>query len=163
MKINMNSKLLIAVLVIVVVGVIGFMSTQSGSTNKTASQENSVVATVYKSPSCGCCGVWASYMKKEGYEVETKNIQDMSAIKQELGVPYELESCHTAEVGGYVVEGHIPNEAIQKLLVEKPDIKGIGMPGMPSGSPGMPGPKTDDFVIYEINHDGTKGDIFMII
>jgi len=163
MKINMNSKLLIAVLVVVVIGVIGLMSTQGGSTNKTASQENSVVATVYKSPNCGCCGVWASYMKKEGYEVETKNIQDMSAIKQELGVPYELESCHTAEVGGYVVEGHIPNEAIQKLLVEKPDIKGIGMPGMPSGSPGMPGPKTDDFVIYEINHDGTKGDIFMII
>lgn len=161
----MNSKALLIGLVVIVVGIIGFMTTttQSSSSNETSLEKNGVVVTVYKSPTCGCCGVWASYMKKEGYEIETQNIQDMSTIKQELGIPYELESCHTAEVGGYVVEGHIPNEAIEKLLAERPDIKGIGMPGMPSGSPGMPGPKTDDFVIYEINHDGAKGDIFMTI
>lgn len=162
----MNNKTLITVLTFVAVGIVGFMAYQvspNDSARPEFSESKDIIATVYKSPTCGCCGVYASYIKKEGYKVDTKNIQDMSVIKQELGVPYELESCHTMEIGGYVVEGHIPEVAIQKLLVEKPDIKGIGMPGMPSGSPGMPGPKTEDFVIYEINHEGTKGDIFMTI
>ena len=162
----MNNKTLITVLIFVAVGIVGFMAYQvspNDSARPEFSESKDIIATVYKSPTCGCCGVYASYIKKEGYKVDTKNIQDMSVIKQELGVPYELESCHTMEIGGYVVEGHIPEVAIQKLLVEKPDIKGIGMPGMPSGSPGMPGPKTEDFVIYEINHEGTKGDIFMTI
>jgi len=122
--------------------------------------ENENDITVYKSASCGCCREWSSYMEDFGYSVENINTQDLSAVKEEHGVPYELESCHTAIVGDYVVEGHIPNEAVQKLLSENPDIKGIGMAGMPSGSPGMPGPK-EDFMIYEINHDGTKGDMFM--
>lgn len=159
----MSSKTIITILVFAVIGIVGFMVMQSGPNQETALENKGAVVTVYKSPSCGCCGVWATYMEREGYEVKTENIQDMSEIKKRLGVPYELESCHTAEVGGYVVEGHIPNEAIEKLLAEKPDIKGIGMPGMPSGSPGMPGPKTEDFVIYEINHDGTKGDVFTTI
>lgn len=163
MKINMNNKILIAILVIVIVGLIGFMSTQGNSNNSEFVTGDKASVIVYKSPTCGCCGVWASYMDKEGYDVETRDVQDMSSIKQELGVPYELGSCHTAEVGGYIVEGHIPNEAIEKLLSEKPDIKGIGMAGMPSGSPGMPGPKNEDFVIYEITDEGEKGDIFMTI
>jgi len=99
-------------------------------------------------------------MEGEGYTVTTKKEDDMSLIKQRFQVPYELESCHTAIIEGYVVEGHIPNEAIEKLLEERPDIQGIGMAGMPSGSPGMPGVK-EDFMIYEINHDGTKGDLFI--
>lgn len=159
----MNSKLTITILVVVALAIVGVMATQKESTTSTTSSQKSVVATVYKSPTCGCCGVYASYMKKEGYDVITKDVQDMTTIKQQFGVPYELESCHTTEVGGYVVEGHIPEEAIAKLLSEKPDIKGIGMPGMPSGSPGMPGPKNEDYVIYEITHEGTKGDIFMTI
>jgi len=162
----MTNKTLITILILVVVGVVGFMAYQASPNDKVRTESSggkNIVATVYKSPTCGCCGVYASYMKNEGYNIETKNIQDMSSIKQELGVPYELESCHTMEIGGYVVEGHIPELAIQKLLAEKPDIKGIGMPGMPSGSPGMPGPKNGDFVIYEITHDGAKGDVFMTI
>lgn len=159
----MNNKIIITILVVVVIGIAGFMALQSGPNQETALEDKGAVVTVYKSPTCGCCGVWASYMQREGYKVETENIQDMSEIKKRLGVPYELESCHTSEIGGYVVEGHIPNEAIEKLLAEKPDIKGIGMAGMPSGSPGMPGPKTEDFVIYEITHEGTKGDVFMSI
>ena len=162
----MNNKTLIIILILVAVGVVGFMAYQASPNDNTRSEfsENkNIVATVYKSPNCGCCGVYASYLKKEGYNIETKNIQDMSSIKRKLGVPYELESCHTMEIGGYVVEGHIPEAAIQKLLAEKPDIKGIGMPGMPSGSPGMPGPKTEDFIIYEIMHDGTKGAVFLTI
>jgi hypothetical protein len=162
----MNNKTLITILILVAVGVVGFMAyqaTPNDSARSEYSENKSIVATVYKSPNCGCCGVYASYMKKEGYNIDTKNVQDMSSIKRELGVPYELESCHTMEIGRYVVEGHIPEAAIQKLLAEKPDIKGIGMPGMPSGSPGMPGPKTEDFVIYEITHEGAKGDVFMSI
>ena len=160
----MNSKLIITSLIIVVVGVVGFMAIQTEPNNDGVSYEkNNIVATVYKSPTCGCCGVYASYMKKEGYDVVTENVQDLESLKHNLGIPHELESCHTTETEGYVVEGHIPNEAIEKLFAEKLDIKGIGMPGMPSGSPGMPGPKIEDFVIYEITHEGTKGDVFMTI
>jgi len=83
-----------------------------------------------------------------------------AALKDYLAQPGDqIET----KIDGYVVEGHIPEEAVQKLLAEKPDIKGIGMAGMPSGSPGMPGPKTSDFVIYEITHEGTKGNIFITI
>ena len=162
----MTNKTLITILILVAVGIVGVMAYQVSPNDKARTESSggkNIVATVYKSPTCGCCGVYVSYMKKEGYGIETKNIQDMSSIKQELGVPYELESCHTMEIGGYIVEGHIPELAIQKLLAEKPDIKGIGMPGMPSGSPGMPGSKNGDFVIYEITHEGAKGDIFMTI
>lgn len=102
-------------------------------------------------------------MEKEGYNVTVHETYDLREVKRSLKVPYSVESCHTAEIGGYVVEGHIPNEAIIKLLTEKPDIAGIGMAGMPAGSPGMPGPKTEDFVIYEITHDGERGSIFMTI
>jgi hypothetical protein len=84
----------------------------------------------------------------------------MSIIKKRFGEPEELGSCHTMEIDGYVVEGHIPKEAIQKLLTERPDIKGIGMAGMPMGSPGMPGRKAGDFVVYEITRDGTQGEVF---
>lgn len=158
-------KIIITILGIAIITVVGFVTIQKtlSRDDSALSEEEHIVATIYKSPTCGCCGVYASYMKKEGYDVETKNVGDLSAIKRELGVPNDLESCHTMEVEGYVVEGHIPEEAVQKLLMEKPDIKGIGMAGMPAGSPGMPGPKTEDFVIYEINHDGTTGPVFVTI
>ena len=162
----MNSKAIISVLALVVVGIVGFMVYQTVPTaqqNAAANKGGALAATIYKSPTCGCCGVYASYMEKEGYDVLIRNREGMNFIKQELGVPYDLESCHTMEVGGYVVEGHVPEEAVQKLLTEKPDIKGIGMAGMPSGSPGMPEPKTGDFVIYEITHEGKRGDVFMTI
>lgn len=148
------------------VSLIGTMAYQ-GLPNKNAietlSEAKGIAATLYKSPSCGCCGEYTAYLGREGYGVEVKLEQDMPAIKEQFSIPYELESCHTMEVGGYVVEGHVPETAIEKLLTEKPDIKGIGMGGMPSGSPGMPGPKNDDFVIYEITHDGDKGNVFMTI
>ena len=163
----MKNNTLIALLIVIVFVIIGFMAlgpnTFRPTDNNSSEKTNGVVAKIYKSPACGCCGVYATYMKREGYEVEIEDVEDLSAVKQRLGVPYELESCHTTEVGGYVVEGHIPEEAIQKLLSEAPDIKGIGMAGMPSGSPGMPGPKTGDFVIHEINHDGTKGEVFVTL
>lgn len=158
----MKSYLLIGALVVVAIGVVGGMASQSFS-QKDYSSEVVAAATLYKSPSCGCCGQYAAYLRQEQYDIVVEKVDDMSTIKERYGVPYELESCHTMEVDGYVVEGHIPEEAVQKLLAERPDIKGIGMAGMPSGSPGMPGPKTSDFVIYEITHDGDKGDVFMTL
>lgn len=163
---NMKNTTAIVILGIFIVGVVGITAFTNSSTTEnkdSALRATNTVAVVHKSPFCGCCGVYASYMKGEGYEVQINDVDDIAPIKEELGVPYELESCHTTEVGGYVIEGHIPNEVIQKLLREKPDIKGIGMAGMPSGSPGMPGPKTEDFVIYEITHEGTRGDVYMTL
>lgn len=121
-----------------------------------------IVATIYKSPTCGCCAGYASHLKERGYSVVTEDTHELIAIKEQFGVPAELGSCHTMVIGGYVVEGHVPEEAVQKLLAERPPIKGIGMAGMPIGSPGMPGPK-EDFYIYEINLDGTKGELFMLL
>lgn len=162
----MKSNLIVILLAIGAVSVIGVMAYQ-GLPNKNAThtpnESKGIAATLYKSPSCGCCGEYTAYLGKEGYDVAVKLEQDMPAIKEQFSIPYELESCHTMEVGGYVVEGHVPEAAIEKLLTEKPDIKGIGMGGMPSGSPGMPGPKNGDFVIYEINNDGTKGAVFTTI
>lgn len=111
---------------------------------------------IYKSATCGCCSVYADYLKNQGrLDVEIVNLDDVSRIKEEHSVPAMLQSCHTTVIGNYFIEGHIPLEAIQKLLTEKPDIAGIAMPGMPPGSPGMPGKKTGDFVIYGVKKDGT--------
>ncbi len=93
--------------------------------------------TSFRSPTCGCCGAWVKHMQAAGFEVKDNVTQDMAGIKREHNVPRDLVSCHTALVGGYVVEGHIPAADIQKLLIEKPDVVGIAVPGMPIGSPGM--------------------------
>lgn len=93
--------------------------------------------TVYKSKYCGCCGAWVDYMKKNGYQVKTVLLEDMTSVKKNFKVPYKLSSCHTAIIDGYVVEGHVPADVVAKMLKEKPDIIGIASPGMPVGSPGM--------------------------
>ena len=106
--------------------------------------------TVYKSPTCGCCVGWSSYMMSQGFEVDIETVNNLDIIKAQYNIPKNLESCHTAIVGDYIVEGHIPIEIIDKLLNEKPDIDGIALPRMPSGSPGMPGPKRGEWIIYSI-------------
>ncbi len=111
-----------------------------------------VNAIVYKTQSCGCCGAYISYLQSKGFDVETKTIQDLSGIKEQYGIPADMQSCHTTVIGDYFVEGHVPVEAINKLLLDKPAISGIAMPGMPSGSPGMPGSKTAPFVINAISN-----------
>lgn len=93
--------------------------------------------TVYRDPSCGCCKAWATIARQSGYQVSMVNDADMPALKKRLGVPDELRSCHTAVVAGYVVEGHVPLDAVRRLVSAKPAIKGIAVPGMPRGSPGM--------------------------
>ncbi len=104
----------------------------------TAAEASSTI-TVYKSPSCGCCQLWVDYLKANGFEVKTIDMDDLSEIKSASGVPRAIQTCHTAVVGGYVIEGHVPADAITKMLKEQPKIAGIGVAGMPIGSPGMPG------------------------
>lgn len=107
-------------------------------------------ALMYKNPQCGCCEQYAKYLRRNGFNVTVKETHNMSLISRENGVPEKLAGCHTMLVGGYVVEGHVPVGSINKLLAERPNIKGISLPGMPEGSPGMTGQKTEPFIIYEI-------------
>ncbi|MBS3150249.1 hypothetical protein J4425_00370 [Candidatus Woesearchaeota archaeon] len=118
---------------------------------------------LYKSGSCGCCGVYSSYFRSKGNsETEIISMESIDSIKQEYEIPLELESCHTTIIGDYFIEGHIPLEAVERLMMEKPDIKGIAMPGMPSGSPGMPGTKKSDFIVYQVNNDGSYDEFMRI-
>lgn len=93
--------------------------------------------TVSKDPNCGCCGGWVDHLKAEGFAVEVIETATLNRVKAKLGVPNDLAACHTAEIEGYVIEGHVPAVAIQRLLSEKPQAKGLAVPGMPVGSPGM--------------------------
>jgi hypothetical protein len=95
---------------------------------------------MYKDPNCGCCAKWADHLRENGFTVREIATREMSVVKSEAGVPQALGSCHTALVGGYVVEGHVPAADVRRLLDEKPDLVGISAPGMPLGSPGMEGP-----------------------
>ncbi len=115
---------------------------------------------MYKSPNCGCCVKYIPYLKKNGFEVESINT-GMNEIKKDYQIPYNMQSCHTSIIEGYFVEGHVPIEAINKLLSEKPDIDGISLPEMPSGSPGMPGPKRELFKIYSLK-EGVYSDFMEI-
>ena len=109
---------------------------------------------VFKSESCGCCDLYVNYLEKQGFNVEVQDMLDLTGIKKEFKVPQEVRSCHVSKVGDYFVEGHVPVEAITKLLKEKPQIAGIALPGMPSGSPGMPGAKDGPFVVLAVGKDG---------
>lgn len=100
-------------------------------------QAKAVEMTVYKSPTCGCCGKWIDHVKAAGFQVKVVDMDDVTEIKQASGVPMKLRTCHTAVVGNYVVEGHVPADVIKKLLADKPAAAGIAVPGMPVGSPGM--------------------------
>jgi hypothetical protein len=102
-----------------------------------AQVQSSPVVTVYKSRYCGCCKEWIEYLERNGFEVVTRDSEDMDGIKKQFQVSAVVASCHTAVVDGYVVEGHVPAEAIQRLLKERPSVVGVSAPGMPADSPGM--------------------------
>jgi hypothetical protein len=121
-----------------------------------SSAEESHVSTLYKNPQCGCCETYADYLRENGFEVTVKPTHDLPLMKRQFGVPSELEGCHTTLVDGYVVEGHVPVNTFVRLLTERPDIKGISLPGMPAGSPGMFGEKAAPFTIYEIGDGPAK-------
>lgn len=129
-----------------VVGVLGLLATQ---------QSVAAGIVVYKSPTCGCCGKWVKHMEDAGFSVDVENRGDLTPIKAELGVPGRMQSCHTAKVGDYIVEGHVPADLVKRMLDEKPDIKGLAVPGMPMGSPGMEGPRKDPYNVIAIGNDGS--------
>ena len=160
----MKKKTLVWVSAILVLFIAGafILATTRASSFETVSNFNGEI-TIYKSGSCGCCGVYSNYFKNKGNsDVRTVNLEDVETFKRQYGIPARLESCHTTIIGDYFVEGHVPLEAVEKLLTEKPDIKGLAMSGMPSGSPGMPGAKSGEFVIYAINKDGTYNEFMRI-
>lgn len=111
--------------------------------------------TVYKAESCGCCASWVDYMKDHGRPAKIVSMDDVSPVKERLKVPAEMQSCHTAMIDGYVIEGHVPAEAIDKLLAERPKVTGLAAPGMPQGSPGMSGAR-QPFTVYTFGPDGAK-------
>ena len=111
---------------------------------------------VFRSPTCGCCGLWIEHMRDAGFQVNDQITEDMTAVKEQYGVPDNLKSCHTTVVDGYVVEGHIPAEDVARLLTEKPDIAGIAVPGMPIGSPGMEsGDYVEPYTVFSFMEDGS--------
>ena len=122
----------------------------------------SVRAMLYKNPQCDCCEGYAAYLRKHGFTVTVKASNDLAEISRKAGIPPELEGCHTAFIGNYIVDGHVPVEVINKLLSEHPQIKGITLPGMPAGSPGMTGRKSGPFTIYAVGQDG-KAAVYVTI
>jgi hypothetical protein len=112
--------------------------------------------TVYKSPTCGCCTEWVAHVQRHGFSVKTVDLADLRPIKVRHGVPAALESCHTALVEGYVVEGHVPADLIERLLRERPRVVGVAVPGMPVGSPGMevPGGRADRYQVLTFDRSG---------
>ena len=111
---------------------------------------------VHKSPSCGCCGAWVEHMRTAGFPVEVRDSDNLEPVKSRLGVPYGKGSCHTAEVDGYFVEGHVPAGDIKRLLAERPDARGLTLPGMPLGSPGMevPDGTVQPYTVELVTRDG---------
>jgi hypothetical protein len=112
------------------------------------------VIQVYKSPTCGCCQKWVDYVRSRGYTVTVSNVPNVSSVKRQLGVPSGVASCHTAVIGGYFIEGHVPAEDISRLIAEHPDIAGLALPGMPIGSPGMEGSNAQPYFVLAVQKDG---------
>jgi hypothetical protein len=109
---------------------------------------------VYKNASCGCCSKWIDYLKSAGFPVEVHDVDDVSEFADASGVPSALRSCHTAVVQGYVIEGHVPADLMQKLLTEKPRLAGLSVPGMVVGSPGMDGSPAQHYDVVSWSKDG---------
>lgn len=119
-----------------------------------AHAEDARKAILYKNPQCTCCEGYADYLRGNGFDVTVKPTYDLTTISQKAGVPEALQGCHTMFVDGYVIDGHVPVAVVQRLLTERPSIKGITLPGMPAGSPGMVGTKTAPFVVYALPKNG---------
>lgn len=108
----------------------------------------------YKTPGCGCCELWAQHLRANGFACEVSAHPDLDAYKAELGVPEALRACHTATFAGYLVEGHVPALALRRLLLERPAVRGLAVPGMPAGSPGMPSDRPERYEVVAFDRDG---------
>jgi hypothetical protein len=123
----------------------------------TTAQPSLPGVTVHKSATCGCCQLWVDRLRGAGFTVEVRNEDNLNEVKQRVGIPYGMGSCHTAEVAGYFVEGHVPIEDVQRLLRERPDARGLTVPGMPAGSPGMevPSGEVQPYEVLLVARDGS--------
>lgn len=123
----------------------------------TMAEKNLAPVEMWKSPTCGCCNGWVKHMQSAGYAVKARNVsQDvLSKIKRQAGISDDLQSCHTAKIGGYAIEGHVPEKDIARLLLEKPDAIGLAVPNMPLGSPGMDFGETEPYEVMLVKKDGS--------
>lgn len=112
--------------------------------------------TVYKTPACGCCGKWVDHMEANGFDVTVHDVSSTAPYRRQYGIPDQLQSCHTAVVNGYAIEGHVPASDVKRLITEKPKARGIVVPGMPMGSPGMEGSRTDSYSVILLREDGKQ-------
>jgi hypothetical protein len=126
----------------------------ASESDRTAGSRGGVEAVMYSSPGCGCCGGYADYLGEHGYPVDRRQTDDLDSVRADAGVPGDASGCHTTMIGDYVVEGHVPVEAIDRMMRERPAVDGISLPGMPNGSPGMSGDKAGPFEIVSFT-DGT--------
>lgn len=110
---------------------------------------------VYKSPACGCCEKWIDHLRDNGFSVHANNVSNIPGIRQKLGMPENIGSCHTAKVGNYVIEGHVPAADVKRLLKEKPKAIGLAVPSMPPGSPGMEGSRAVPYDTLLVRADGS--------
>ena len=126
------------------------------SAQETVAPETSAsVISVYKTPTCGCCKKWVDHLRENGFTVETHDQPSLTALKQEQGVPKGAEACHTALVDGYVIEGHVPAQDVARLLEERPAaVRGLVVPGMPLGSPGMEADRTEPYSVLAFDDTG---------
>ncbi|HJP22769.1 MAG: DUF411 domain-containing protein [Alphaproteobacteria bacterium] len=131
MKISRRSLIAAAIAAVIVAGAGGWYLTSAGPSRAEAD------IVVYKSPWCGCCGSWVEHLRRNGFSVAVEEREDMDPIKERYGVSPRHQSCHTARVDGYTIEGHVPAREIKRLLTERPQAQGLAVPGMPIGSPGM--------------------------
>lgn len=147
------------VYLLVIAGLVGVLGWQIWKINARAEAANTAYVSgqevvMYKNPGCQCCTEWAEYMEQAGFEVTENPTDQLAAIKADQGIPYNMASCHTAIVGDYVVEGHVPVEDVKRLLREQRDVRGIMVPGMPQGSPGMESPNPEPYKVYLLGDDG---------
>ncbi|MFP3947259.1 MAG: DUF411 domain-containing protein [Gemmatimonadota bacterium] len=129
---------------------------QTEGAGVSAAPDDAPAVLVYKAPTCGCCEGWIEHLRENGYEVTVEDRDDVDQVKDLLGIPGRLRSCHTAQIGNYLVEGHVPASDIRRLLEEQPQVAGISVPGMPVGSPGMevPGRAPDSYDVLAFDADG---------
>jgi hypothetical protein len=149
-----GSMLLVVAIALGACGTGGTTSTGDRAGRRGVAGSDAKTITIYRSPTCSCCKEYEAYLASAGYRVEVIELADVSVKKRELGVPEAAWSCHTALLGGYVVEGHVPLEILSKLLTEKPAIEGIALPGMPGGAPGMGTPKTGPLHVVSFDETG---------
>ena len=152
---SMLEKISIGVVMVIGCGIASAENIQTESAR--GAEVSARTITVYRSPTCGCCGQWIEHLKAHAFVVSDILTNDMDQVKERFGVSPELASCHTARIDGYFIEGHVPAKDIIRLLTEKPDVKGLTVPGMPRGTPGMEmGAVRDDFNVYAVGQEAVE-------